>query len=255
LLTEPHPASNHNGGHVAFSPDDGFLYAAFGDGGSSGDPQDNAQNTTNLLGSIVRLDIDSAAPDYNIPPGNPFAANQLQPCVQGAGAGNCPEIFAWGLRNPWRFSFDSATGDLWAGDVGQGAIEEVDVVVVGEDYGWNVKEGSACYPPSVADCPTDAVDPVAEYGRDLGASITGGYVYRGAAVPDLVGWYVFGDFVSGRIFAVEGDMVVPMPPTSPVEPEVIDESGLSISTFAQDSDGELYVIDYSNGDIFQITAP
>ena len=143
VLTVIQPASNHNGGDVHFGPD-GLLYIGFGDGGGAGDPFANGQDNTTLHGSIVRIDVDVAG-DYDIPPGNPNAANAR--CTQGSGSAPCPEIFAWGLRNPWRFSFDTVTGKLWAGDVGQNSWEEIDVIEVGENYGWNVREGAHCYSP------------------------------------------------------------------------------------------------------------
>ena len=239
LLTVPQPYSNHNGGHIAFGTD-GYLYLGLGDGGSGGDPDNNAQTTTNLLGAMLRIDVNGAAP-YGIPADNPFAANPR--CANGSGTAPCPEIYAWGLRNPWRWSFDRATGELWAGDVGQGAWEEIDQVELGGNYGWRYREGAHCYNPST-NFPTTGpggeplIDPVAEYGRTLGASVTGGYVYRGSAIPSLVGRYLFGDFVSGRIFAYRPD---------PVPNDARDEllqSGLSISSFGEGADGELYVVHY-----------
>lgn len=191
LLTVPQPYSNHNGGHIAFGPD-GYLYFGLGDGGSGGDPQNNAQTTTNLLGAMLRIDVNGPAP-YGIPGDNPFAANPR--CANGSGTAPCPEIYAWGLRNPWRWSFDRATGALWAGDVGQSAREEIDRIERGGNYGWRYREGTLCYNPS-SNCPTvgpggePLIDPVAEYGRTVGASVTGGYVYRGSAIPSLVGRYL-----------------------------------------------------------------
>jgi hypothetical protein len=201
LLTVDQPFSNHNGGNLVFGPD-GLLYAGLGDGGSSGDPQDNAQNTRTLLGKMLRIDV-SAGTGYTIPASNPFAANSR--CTTGNGSDPCPEIFAFGFRNPWRFSFDRATGELWVGDVGQGAWEEVDRVVAGGNYGWRFREGAHCFEPA-SGCPTahdgqPLIDPVAEYDHATGESITGGYVYRGTANPALVGRYVFADFISGRLFA------------------------------------------------------
>ncbi len=237
------PFGNHNGGNLAFGPD-GFLYASFGDGGSGGDPQDNAQNTSNLLGTIIRIDVDGASP-YEIPTDNPNFGNGL--CLQGFGALDCPEIYAWGLRNPWRFSFDSATGELWAGDVGQGTWEEVDRIERGRNYGWDDREGAHCFEPP-SGCILNSVDPITEYGRALGASITGGYVYRGMAIADLVGWYVFADFISGRIFAVLADS---QPTVAPTE---IEDTGLqfSFSAFAEDSFGEIYLLHHSNGTVYQL---
>ncbi len=240
LLRVDQPFDNHNGGHLAFGPD-GMLYMALGDGGSGGDPQNNAQNTHNLLGKILRLDVSSGT-DYSIPAGNRWADNPQ--CATGTGAAECPEIHAYGLRNPWRFSFDSGTDELWVGDVGQGDWEEVDRIVAGGNYGWRFREGAHCFnPPS--NCPTQGggdtlIDPDAEYGRDLGASVTGGYVYRGTTVAGLTGRYVFGDFVSGRIFAHT-------PGSGVRAPDVLLDSTLRISSFAEGVDGEIYVVDYSGG--------
>lgn len=243
LLTVDQDNVNHNGGDLKFGPD-GFLYAAFGDGGGAGDPNNNAQQSSNLLGSIIRIDVDTGMP-YAIPPSNVFAANAGSPCENGvSGGGDCPEIFVWGLRNPWRFSFDTVGGDLWIGDVGQSSWEEVNRAQGGENFGWRVREGANCFNPS-SGCSTAFTDPVTEYDHSVGASITGGFVYRGSAVPDLVGWYVFGDFVSGRLFAIPADT------TSLVSPSELLDSSVSIATFAQDTDGELYVVNYS-GTIFQI---
>jgi uncharacterized repeat protein (TIGR03806 family) len=239
LLSVPQPYENHNGGHIAFGRD-GFLYLGLGDGGSAGDPQNNAQTNTNLLGAMLRIDVNGPAP-YGIPANNPFAGNPR--CSNGTGTAPCPEIYAWGLRNPWRWSFDRATGDLWAGDVGQGAWEEIDRIQRGGNYGWRYREGAHCYNPST-NCPTvgpggePLIDPVAEYGRTFGASVTGGYVYRGSAIPSLVGRYVFGDFVSGRVFAYRSD---PVPNNAREE---LLQTGLSISSFGEGVDGELYVVNY-----------
>lgn len=244
VLTVIQDFSNHNGGDLAFGQD-GFLYASFGDGGSGGDPNDRGQDTANLLGTILRVNIDGVVP-YEIPGDNPFASPDL--CVQGFSSGTpCPEIYAYGLRNPWRMSFDSATGELWTGDVGQGAWEEIDRVVLGGNYGWDDREGAHCFEPA-SGCIESSLDPITEYGRGLGASVTGGYVYRGTTISDLLGFYVFGDFVSGRVFAVPADSQ----PT--VLPDEMLETTLSISTFAEDTNGELYVVDYGSGTIFQIVA-
>jgi uncharacterized repeat protein (TIGR03806 family) len=216
LLTLEQPYENHNGGNIVFGPD-GFLYIGFGDGGSGGDPQNRAQNTSVLFGKILRIDVDSGSP-YASPPDNPFA-----------GGGGAPEIWAYGLRNPWRFSFDRGTGDLWAGDVGQNLYEEIDRIVRGGNYGWNKKEGFHCY--NATSCPGPYIDPVAEYDHSQGISVTGGYVYRGSAILNLVGRYVYGDFGSGTIWALN-------------PPEVIGH-GDSISSFGQDAAGELYVVSLS----------
>ena len=196
LLEYAQPFENHNGGQIAFGPDDGYLYIASGDGGSGGDPQGNGQNLRTLLGKILRLDVDTPTGNrqYGIPPTNPFANNT---------AGYREEIFAYGLRNPWRISFDPPTGRLWTGDVGQGRLEEVDIIASGANYGWNRMEGNVCYPSGNTSCDmTGLSQPVFVYGRSLGASITGGYVYRGNTVPRLAGAYVFADFISGRIWSL-----------------------------------------------------
>jgi glucose/arabinose dehydrogenase len=244
LLTVPQFAGNHNGGNIAFGPD-GFLYLGFGDGGGSGDPQDNGQDTTNLLATISRIDVGSATP-YAIPADNPFAGNTE--CSQGTGTAGCPEIFAWGFRNPWRFSFDRETGELWVGDVGQNSWEEIDRVLVSENYGWSQREGAHCFDPPTG-CSTDNVDPITEYSHDLGSSVTGGYVYRGSEIPDLEGFYVFGDFGSGRIWSVASDS------EQGVEPDELVDTSLSIASFAESNDGELYVIDIGAGTIHRIVSP
>jgi glucose/arabinose dehydrogenase len=233
ILELAQPQTNHNGGDITFGPD-GLLYVGFGDGGGAGDPFENGQNTMNLHGAIVRIDVDGNPP-YEIPAGNPFALNAA--CAQGNGAAACPEIFAWGFRNPWRFSFDTVTGRLWAGDVGQNAWEEIDLVEVGENYGWNEREGAHCFDPA-SGCADTFRDPHTEYGHSRGQSVTGGYVYRGADVPDLVGWYVFGDFISGSIFAVAENS------TEGVSSETLLDTDLMIVAFAQDIDGEVYLLNY-----------
>ena len=243
ILTIPQPFSNHNGGQIAFDSN-GYLYAGFGDGGSGGDPQDHAQNTQDLLGTFIRIDVDGIAP-YEIPTGNPFEANAANPCTQGVGGGNCPEIFAWGLRNPWRWSFDRNNGDLWVGDVGQGAWEEIDRIEAGNNYGWNIREGAHCYPPGSACNSTGLIEPITEYDRTQGTSVTGGYVYRGTAIPELQGSYVYGDFSTGRIWAI--------PATSPqgTTAQELLNTPYNISSFGEDNAGELYVIHYG-GSIHQL---
>jgi glucose/arabinose dehydrogenase len=240
LMTIVQDFQNHNGGNIAFGPD-GFLYAGWGDGGSGGDPNDRGQDTTNLLGTFTRIDVDGAAP-YGIPATNPFAGNAN--CVQGFGAAPCPEIFAWGFRNPWRWSFDSQTGELWAGDVGQNSFEEIDRVVISGNYGWDEREGAHCFEPAQG-CATSFIDPITEYGRNLGVSVTGGYVYRGNDIAVLQGMYVYGDFGTGRIWTVPANS-----PQGTVGTEILN-SGLNISSFAVDSTGELYVLDYG-GDVYLV---
>ncbi len=257
LLTVVKPASNHNGGNVEFGPD-GFLYVGLGDGGGAGDPDENAQNSQRLLGKMLRIDVNSqpgGAP-YAIPggaTGNPFAGNPL--CnVNGTGTQECPEVYALGLRNPWRWSFDRQTGDLWLGDVGQDSFEEIDLIVRGGNYGWDTREGAHCFEPASGCATAGLTDPVAEYGRNLGFSITGGYVYRGIQATAMAGRYVFADF-GGMIASLAPDSVGGFtieqlaeqgcaPPGAP--------GALQISSFAEDLDGELFVLDYGRGEIRQL---
>jgi len=228
LLEIEQPFGNHNGGQVAFGPD-GYLYIAMGDGGSGGDPQGNGQNRNALLGKILRIDVDNpgAGRNYGIPSDNPFVAALCGP------VGCRDEIYAFGLRNPWRFSFD-AQGRLWVGDVGQNAWEEIDIVEKGGNYGWNLMEANHCFEPQTGCERDDLLRPVWEYDRDAGRSITGGYVYRGANVPALAGKYVYGDFVSGKIWALAYDG------TDAVNEELLDTS-LGIASFGEDASGELYL--------------
>jgi len=241
LLEIPQFAANHNGGDLAFGPD-GHLYASFGDGGGGGDPEENGQDLTTLLGTILRLDVDGGgtAPDCGGPDANyTVPDNDL---ADGPG-GTCDEIYAYGLRNPFRFSFDRQTGDLWAGDVGQGALEEVDVIDNGDNLGWNTYEGTNCFD---APCDPEGITfPVWEYGRSQGNSITGGFVYRGSEVPELAERYVYGDFGSGRIWALEatdrGD---------PENEELFDTS-LGIVSFGEDEAGELYIVSIFDDTLFR----
>jgi glucose/arabinose dehydrogenase len=242
LLEVPQPFSNHNGGMIAFGPDR-MLYVALGDGGSGGDPQGNGQDLkNNLLGSILRLDVRNATAQqpYAIPPDNPFA---------NATDGTKRETWAFGLRNPWRFSFDSTTGTLWAADVGQNAREEIDVIEKGKNYGWNIMEGTACYRPAQGCDRTGLELPITDYGREGGCSVTGGYVYRGRAVPSLAGWYVYGDFCSGRILAIPGD-----PATARVtQPVEVLPRGPMIASFAEDAAREVYILAF-DGRIYRFAA-
>lgn len=257
LMSVSKGASNHNGGNLDFGPD-GFLYVGLGDGGGSGDPNGNAQNPQRLLGKMLRIDVDSqpgGAP-YGIPSGatgNPFAANPL--CnINGTGAQQCPEIYALGFRNPWRWSFDRQTGDLWVGDVGQGSFEEIDIVDRGGNYGWNVREGAHCFEPMSGCATAGLIDPVAEYGRGLGFSITGGHVYRGFQSTQITGRYVFADF-GGMIASLAPDGAGGFTVEQLVEqgctpPEATGD--LQISSFAEDLDGELFVLDYGRGQIREL---
>jgi len=257
LLTVPKTASNHNGGNVEFGPDR-FLYVGLGDGGGAGDPDENAQNPQRLLGKMLRIDVDAqpgGAP-YAIPSGatgNPFFGNPL--CnVNGTGSQDCPEIYAIGMRNPWRWSFDRQTGDLWVGDVGQDSFEEIDLVERGLNYGWDTREGAHCFEPASGCGTAGLTDPVAEYGRNLGFSITGGYVYRGLQSTAIAGRYVFADFggmIASLAPAGAGGFTIEQLATQGCAPP--DAPGaLQISSFAEDLDGELYVLDYGRGHIRQL---
>ena len=242
LLREDQPYPNHNGGQLAFGPD-GYLYMALGDGGSGGDPHGHGQNPQTRLGSILRLDVSSAG-SATAPADNPFAS----------GDGGAPEVFLYGLRNPWRFGFDIETGLLWIADVGQDAYEEVTrvdpVTQAGANLGWNVMEATHCF--AAADCSSDGLTlPLAEYGHELGCSVTGGYVYRGEAIPALRGWYVFSDVCGGRILAVASD--ADPPADGAIAPLVLLDSGRAISAFGQTSDGELYVTDLA-GALYRLVA-
>lgn len=258
LLTVNKPFDNHNGGNLAFGPD-GFLYIGLGDGGGGGDPQENAQNPQRLLGKMLRIDVNSqplGAP-YGIPggaTGNPFAGNPR--CnVDGTGAQNCPEIYALGLRNPWRWSFDRQTGDLWVGDVGQSSFEEIDIIQRGGNYGWDNREGAHCFEPPSGCVTAGMIDPVAEYGRAMGFSITGGFVYRGTQMTELFGRYIFADFGSGMIASLTpgaGGSFSITPLVQPGEAPPGAPGPLSISAFGEANNGELYVLDYGRGHIRQI---
>lgn len=240
LLTLEQPYDNHNGGNILFGPD-GYLYIGFGDGGSGGDPGDRAQNTRNLFGSVLRIDVDNGSP-YSSPTDNPFGPNPL--CNDGEGTANCPEIYAWGFRNPWRWNFDAATGDLWVGDVGQDAWEEVDIVELGGNYGWRCREGAHDYNTSGV-CPGGLIDPIIEYSHSEGFSITGGYVYRGSDIPELIGRYVFGD-LNGRIFA--DTLTV----GGTAKYELLLDTSSTIVSFAEDENGELLFLDYADDVIRRI---
>jgi glucose/arabinose dehydrogenase len=238
LLLIPQPFANHNGGQLAFGPD-GYLYIGMGDGGSGGDPFGNGQNTHALLGKILRIDVDGASASgraYAIPRDNPFASGGIRP---GAGA---PEVWAYGLRNPWRFSFDAANGDLYIGDVGQGSWEEIDRQRAGsrggENYGWNAMEGDHCYRSG---CDSGRyVKPIAEYGHDQGCAVIGGYVYRGTQQPILRGAYVFSDNCSGFLWTLQFD-------AGRLAPKVVLDSGESISSFGVGDNGEIYAADLGGG--------
>ena len=242
VLRQPQPFANHNGGGVEFGPD-GDLYVGLGDGGSGGDPNGNGQSLGTFLAKMLRIDVDRPGPGqaYGVPEDNPFVS---QP-------GAKPEIWLYGLRNPFRFSFDRASGDLWIGDVGQGAWEEVDVVrrsdPGGEDFGWNVMEGNHCYKPADGCDTTGLTRPVTEYGHDQGCAVIGGNVYRGAEYPALVGGYLFSDSCSGTIWAI------PASTTTLVQPAPVGEVSGSPAGFGEDTSGELYIASL-DGSIWQLGA-
>jgi len=244
LLHIKQPFANHNGGGLAFGRD-GFLYIGMGDGGSGGDPMGNGQRLDTLLGKILRIDVTGArgSAPYLVPDDNPFTG----------GGSDRPEIWAYGMRNPWRFSFDRANGNLWIGDVGQNRYEEVDRATDqdgfgrGANFGWNIMEGAHCY-PSGNSCDTARyVPPLTEYDHSAGdCAIIGGFVYRGAAIPNLVGGYLFGDECSGTL------RVVGAGASTGVKPRIILESGKTIGSLGEDEAGELYVADIGGGTIWQV---
>ncbi len=226
ILEVAQPYSNHNAGQILFGAD-GYLYITLGDGGSGGDPQGNGQDLSTLLGSILRIDVNQTQGDknYAIPPDNPFVANQRE---------FRQEIWAYGLRNPWRMSFDHETGWLWAADVGQNEYEEIDIIEKGKNYGWNIMEGFHCYNADNCDT-TDLTMPVWEYDHSLGSSVTGGFVYRGPGVPEFTGKYIYADYISGRIWmlAYDGE-------GEPVN-QLFEDTGLLIASFGTDAENELYI--------------
>lgn len=244
ILKFAQPYSNHNGGDLAFGKD-GFLYIASGDGGSAGDPHNYSQNLRSLLGKILRIDVrpqtvNGKLQPYRVPPGNPFVKR---------GGGVRPEIFAYGLRNPWRISFDRVTGELWTGDVGQNQLEEINVVRAGGNYGWNVMEGTQCFAArqGSSGCqPSKYIKPIFEYTHKAGGkSVTGGYVYRGTEISGLRGKYVFADFISGRIWTLQRSS------NGAVRTTLHGRNIPLISSFGEDEKGELYVVTY-NGALLRI---
>jgi glucose/arabinose dehydrogenase len=238
LLTYAQPYENHNGGQLAFGPDS-MLYIGVGDGGSAGDPHRNGQNLSALLGKILRIDVDHPDPgmQYGIPKDNPFTGGLRR-----------GEIWAYGLRNPWRFSFDRATGRLWAGDVGQDQIEEIDTIARGRNYGWNIMEGSACFKPAQGCDTAGLTRPVAEYHHDVGVCVIGGFVYRGTRLPDLSGAYIYADYGSGRIWALRLGGPGVSGNASNVE---LMHSGMPITSFGEDAANELYLCVF-DGQIYRI---
>jgi glucose/arabinose dehydrogenase len=241
ILSVDQPFANHNGGHIVFGPD-GMFYFGLGDGGGAGDPNENAQDLGSLLGKLLRLDLERSAP-YGIPASNPFADS----------TGARPEIWAYGLRNPWRFAFDRETGDLYIADVGQNEREEVDVTAAGsaggENYGWDLLEGTRCFEPRTNCERPGLVAPVVEYDHDVGCSITGGYVYRGTAVPAIAGHYFYADYCSGfvRSFRWIGGVT-----EEATWPELSPPAG-RVTSFGEDESGELYVLS-NHGEVYRVVA-
>jgi len=236
LMRIDQPFSNHNGGNILFGPD-GYLYIGLGDGGSGGDPQDHAQNLSSLLGKMLRINVDVAANsnNYSIPSDNPFV-----------GISGLDEIFALGLRNPWRWSFDRTSGALYAGDVGQNQWEEVDIITNGGNYGWRCYEGNNAFNTSGCQAESTYDVPIHEYDHSIGFSITGGYVYRGSAIPSLNGTYIYSDFGSGPIWGISDPTTA-----NPINAELLTTT-FFISSFAEDDEGEIYILNFSNGQIFKI---
>ena len=252
-LTKNQNDHNHNGGNLAFGPDGRYLFAGVGDGGGGGDPNNNAQNRNVLFGKMLRIDVNGTGAGYNIPSDNPFVGNAKCTTGSSTGSTSCPEIFAYGLRNPWRWSFDKSTGALWAGDVGQDQIEEVDVVTKGSNYGWHIREGGQCFSPSSGCASTGAggeplVGPLFQYNHSVGNAVTGGYVYRGSAMPSMVGRYFFADYVSSRLFVVQ-----PPSPLTASTPQSLGTADAvltvpdNVTSFGQGNDGELYAVGYGGG--------
>ncbi len=248
LLHVNQPETNHNGGNILFGPD-GYLYLGLGDGGGAGDMHGsigNGQNLNTLLGKMLRIDVNAGLTPYGIPAGNPYAANP--PCgAGGTGSAPCAEIYAWGLRNPWRYSFDR-NGALWIADVGQDSWEEVDRITAPANLGWRCREGAHPYNASCGPG-TALTDPVAEYGHNPDEAITGGYVYRGSRYPTIAGEYVFGDFISGRLFHISGATSA----GSTLEVTTGFGTGISPSAFGEDMNGEIYVVDYTGGGLYELT--
>jgi uncharacterized repeat protein (TIGR03806 family) len=242
ILEIEQPYANHNGGDLQFDQQ-GYLYLGLGDGGSANDPQANGQNTRTLLGSILRIDIngtdDTCARNYRIPPDNPFANNRC-----GADQTQAkPEIWAWGLRNPWRMSFDKETGELWVGDVGQDRFEEINLIQKAKNYGWNVMEGNECLSGA---CDVNAYEkPFYVYDHQAGKSITGGFVYRGSKWPALRGQYIYADFELGRVWAL---------PIHGNTPTLLAQSEAKIASFGQDLDGELYLVSFDRPYLLKLVA-
>ena len=242
LLSETQPFSNHNGGCIEFGPD-GYLYISLGDGGSGGDPGNRSQNVTLFLGKILRIDVDTTVGSFNygIPPTNPFADTT---------AGNVKkEIYAWGIRNVWKFSFDMVLDSLWAADVGQSAREEINVIRTPGNYGWRCYEGFLPYNTSGCGPASNYIFPIYDYPRTDGISVTGGYVYRGTSFPDLIGKYIYGDYGSGRTWMITHQ-------NGSTSNVLMQATGWSISSFGQDRNGEMYLVRYGTASqIYKLMGP
>ena len=240
ILEVRQPYTNHNGGQIVFGKD-GYLYIGLGDGGWAGDPKNNGQKKKSLLGKILRIDVNGKNKKYSIPPDNPFAQKSQY----------APEIYAMGLRNPWKFSFTNNQQALIVADVGQNKIEEISIVQKGKNYGWRAKEGSYCYDKKMCYLKNKSyVDPIYEYNRQDGGSITGGFIYNNEAIQKLKGKYIFGDFVSGRIWAIQ---------ISDTNKKInkawaLGKWPIYISSFARDALGNIYILDYTGGSIYKIIA-
>lgn len=240
--------NNHNGGDIAFGADN-YLYIGLGDGGSGGDPNNRAQDTRYLLGSMLRIDVlaedlSASSLTYQIPSDNPFAENPN--CGPAQNQLACPEIYAWGLRNPWRWSFDHQTGDLWLADVGQNQFEEINKIQNGGNYGWRCKEASNDF--NLSECDDNLIAPIASYSHELGNSVTGGFVYRGNSIPQLQGKYIFADYGSGRVWAIQLDEL------GEYEIQLLLNTNNGISSFAQDDQGEILLTNLPNGQVYQLQA-
>ena len=239
ILTVEQPYSNHNGGHIIFGPD-GYLYIGMGDGGSAGDPKGNGQNLNTLLGKMLRIDVNHGDP-YSIPAGNPFANS----------SGGLPEIWAYGLRNPWQFSFDPLTGDLYIGDVGQDNWEEIDYLPSGysalpANFGWSLMEGDHPYKP-IQNMPADLISPVAEYSHAYGCSVTGGDVYRGKSLAAFYGIYLYSDYCSGTVWGLIHE------PDGSWQNQTLFETGVNVTGFGTDENGELYFVSKQGG-LYELAA-
>ena len=234
LLEIPQPYSNHNGGQIVFGPDK-LLYVAVGDGGSGGDPHGNGQKLDTLLGKILRIKTcEGCNAPYSIPADNPFVNHNKAK----------KEIYAYGLRNPWRISFDSKTGEFWAADVGQNKYEEIDIIVSGGNYGWNELEGFNCFKPKTGCNKNKYIAPVHSYDHSIGQSVTGGFIYRGKKIKELIGSYIYGDFVSGAIWALKKE-------NGQYKNKKLLDSGLNISSFGEAAEGELMAAAF-DGKIYQL---